>query len=64
MQFLGECAKDILSVRGLCTLGLTGAVIAAALTGRDVPEVLSTAAMMALGFFFARNGQKALSQTK
>lgn len=40
------------SVRAIMAIGLTGAVIALAVLGREPPDALTTVAGMVLGYYF------------
>lgn len=51
-----EKFSKFVGVQGVIALALTGAVIALALSGRPVPEILANLASAAAGFYFGSKG--------
>lgn len=44
--------KESVIIQGVLTLGLWGAIIFLAVTGAEVPEILTTGGVAILGFWF------------
>jgi hypothetical protein len=56
---------DLLSqsviVQGVVTIALVGACIYLSVIGQEIPEVLTNATMLALGFYFGSKSQQTIN---
>ncbi len=59
-----ELLRDSVIIQGVVTLALLFAVIYLACAGKDIPELLSTATSLVLGFYFGSKVQNAINVTR
>ena len=60
MQNFWKLLEESIIVQGLVTLSLVGAVIYLSVLGKEIPELLNNATMLALGFYFGTKSQQIL----
>jgi len=64
MQKFWELLQESVIVQAIITLALVATACYMVATGQDVPELLSTALMLVLGFYFGSKTQQAISAYK
>jgi membrane-bound ClpP family serine protease len=62
MQKFWELFRESVIVQALITLCLVGTVCYLVATGQEVPELLSTALMLVLGFYFGSKVQQQITK--
>lgn len=61
MSKFWELLEQSVLVQGLVTLLLVTACIYLAIAGKEIPELLSSATMLALGFYFGSKSQQTIN---
>ena len=64
MDKFWELLAESVIVQGTVTLMLVGGCIYLAVTGQEIPELLGSATMLALGFYFGTKTQQSLTHMK
>jgi len=61
MEKFWDLVAQSVIVQGLVTLSLVGACIYLAIVGQPIPELITNATMLALGFYFGSKSQQAIA---
>ena len=64
MDKFWQLVQDSVIVQGLVTLSLTGSVIYLAVAGRPVPDLLGSATLLSLGYYFGSKSQQVITRYK